>query len=275
MKLKDVSAIMRVLDPRYPTNLAIIVLSVVVGAAALLYRLLVVGAGLWDSLLWSLAAGLTVGLTWALSRELDPDHDLSAFVAAVLAIAGLIIFGLPGIVIHFWLLVLARIVIRPVGFTARLLDSLALLILGGWLAWGSNWIVGLMTAVAFLLDARLSNPLRRQLYFAGAALLITIVFVAINGGSRPADNTSFLIVVLLISLLFVWVIVRSGKVEQRTDATRQPMDARRVRAAQLVSLLTALLMAWWYGNAGVVQLIPLWASFLGIALFRIGVRVWR
>ena len=274
MKLKDVSAILRVLDPRLPTNLAIIVLSAVVGAAALLYRL-VAGMSLFDSLIWSVGAGFTVGLTWAISRELDPDHDLSAFVAAALAIAGLIVFGLPSLIIHLWLLVLARVVIRPVGFSARLLDSLALLALGGWLAWGGNWIAGLMTAVAFLLDARLSEPLKRQLYFAGVALLMTVVFILLNGWSRPADNTSFLAAVLLISVLFVWVIVRSGEVERRTDATRQPIDGRRVRAAQLVSLLTALLMAWWYGNAGVVQLMPLWASFLGIALFRIGVRARR
>ena len=272
MKLKDVSAIMRVLDPRYPTNLAIIVLSAVAGAAALLYRL-TAGMSLFDSLVWSVGAGFTVGLTWAISRELDPDHDLSAFVAAALAIAGLVVFSLPGIAIHFWLVVLARIIIRPVGFTARLFDSLALLGLGGWLAWDGNWIVGVMTAVAFVLDARLSEPLRRQLYFAGVTLLMTVVFVALDGWSRPADNTSYLAAVLPVSVLFVWVIVGSGEVESRTDATRQPMDGRRVRAAQLVSLLTALLMAWWYGNAGVVQLLPLWAAFLGIALFRIGVRV--
>jgi len=274
MKLKDVSAILRVLDPRLPTNLAIIVLSAVVGAAALLYWL-VAGMSLFDSLVWSVGAGFTVGLTWAISRELDPDHDLSAFVAAALAIAGLIVFGLPSLIIHLWLLVLARVVIRPVGFSARLLDSLALLALGGWLAWGGNWIAGLMTAVAFLLDARLSEPLKRQLYFAGVALLMTVVFILLNGWSRPADNTSLLAAVLLISVLFVWVIVRSGEVERRTDATRQPIDGRRVRAAQLVSLLTALLMAWWYGNAGVVQLMPLWASFLGIALFRITMRARR
>ena len=274
MKLKDVSAIMRVLDPRYPTNLAVIVLSVVAGAAALLYQL-VAGMSLFDSLVWSIGAGFTVGLTWAISRELDPDHDLSAFVAAALAIAGLVLFGLPDLIVHLWLLVLARIVIRPVGFSARLFDSLALLALGGWLAWNGNWIAGLMTAVAFLLDARLSQPLRRQLTFAGAALLMTVAFTFLNGWSRPADNTSFLVAVLLIAVFFVWVLVRSGEVARRTDATRQPMDARRVRAAQLVSLLTALLVAWWYGNAGVVQLMSLWAALLGIALFRIGMRVAR
>jgi len=274
MKLKDVSAILRVLDPRYPTNLAIIVLSTVVGAAALLYQL-VAGMSFFDSLVWSVGASFTVGLAWAISRELDPDHDLSAFVAAALAIAGLAIFGLPSLIFHFWLLVLARVVIRPVGFSARLGDSLVLLALGGWLAWDGNWIVGLMTAVAFLLDARLSEPLRRQLYFAGVVLLMTVVFVALNGWSRPDDETSLLAAVLLISVLLVWVIIGSGEVESGTDATREPMDGRRVRAAQLVSLLTALLMAWWYGNDGVVQLVPLWAAFLGIALFRIGVRVRR
>lgn len=274
MKLKDVSAIMRVLDPRYPTNLAIIIVGVVTGAVALLYQL-VDGLDLVDSLLWGVAAALTVGLSWAISRELDPDHDLSAFVAAALAIVGLVIFGLPGFVIHLWLVVLARIVIRPVGFPARLPDSLALLALGGWLAWGGNWIAGLMTAVAFLLDARLAEPLKRQLYFAGAALLMTVVFVILNGWNRPAGDTSYLAAVLIIAVLFIWVIVRSGTVTRPTDATGQPMDARRVRATQLLSLLTALLAAWWYGNAGVVQLMPLWAALLGIALFRIGYGVMR
>ena len=89
-----ITTIGRPIDLRYPTNRAIALLTLAVTAGGALARLLggePVGAGAS----WGLSAGLTLFLGWALGRELDPAHDLSAFVGAGLALAGVLAWG-PG-----------------------------------------------------------------------------------------------------------------------------------------------------------------------------------
>jgi len=58
-------------------------------------------------------------------------------------------------------------------------------------------------------------------------------------------------------------------VEVRGDYTGEPLDPTRVRAAQLIALITALLVGLLRGISGVVSLLPLWSAFLGVASFRI------
>jgi hypothetical protein len=71
--------------------------------------------------------------------------------------------------------------------------------------------------------------------------------------------------------LFLVVIATSRHLEAVGDATGQPLNPRRVQAAQAFALLTALLMAWWEGASGVVALAPFWAALLGVALYRLAI----
>ncbi|MGD9316838.1 MAG: hypothetical protein PVG56_08400, partial [Anaerolineae bacterium] len=97
MKLADFTALGRnPLDPGYPTNLAIAALTVVVAIAGAVWRL-ISGVALLESALWGIGAGLVMFLTWALGRELDPDHDLSAFVGAGLVLIALLLAGAPSL----------------------------------------------------------------------------------------------------------------------------------------------------------------------------------
>jgi hypothetical protein len=83
-----------------------------------------------------------VFLAWVLCRELDPDHDLSAFVAVGLALGGLFLWGLTRLVVLLWLILILRVVNRTMGLPAGILDSLAVLGLGIWLSFGGNWGYG-------------------------------------------------------------------------------------------------------------------------------------
>ena len=87
MKLSDITALGRPLDPRYPTNLAIGALSLIVGAVGAAVKLLS-DVPLAESASWGIGAAFSVFLAWVLARELDPDYDLSAFVGVGLAIGG-------------------------------------------------------------------------------------------------------------------------------------------------------------------------------------------
>jgi hypothetical protein len=270
MRLSDITTVGRPLAPRYPTNLAIGVLSLVVGAAAAVATLLS-GADLLESAMRGVGAGFAVLLCWALGRELDPDHDLSAFVGAGLMTIALLFFDLPALMVILWLVVALRVVNRIVGLPARPLDSLAFLGLGGWLTWQGHWIVGVMTTVAFLLDGLLANPQRTHLVLSGVAfagtVVLSILHVDIVGDGGPTVPVA--ISAAVMAGLFLIVIATSHDVQTQADATAERLDAGRLRAAQILALLTGLLYAWREGIAGVEALWPLWAAMVGVALVRV------
>jgi hypothetical protein len=268
MRLSDITAVGRSLDLRYPTNLAIGVLSLVVGAAGAAANLLS-GANMPESALWGIGAAFAVFLSWALGRELDPDHDLSAFVGAGLMVVALLLSELPALMVIFWLVVALRVVNRTVGLPARPLDSLALLGLGGWLTWQGHWIAGVMTTVAFLLDGLLARPLRYHLVLSGVAFAGTVVLSILHGDMAMEGGPTIPVAIsaAVMAALFLMVIATSRELQTACDATGERLDPGRVRAAQILALLTALLYAWWGGIAGVEALSPLWAAMLGVALY--------
>lgn len=270
MRISDVSAIVRPIDPSYPTNRAIAALTMAVIVGGIVLQL-IAGEELIQGASWGISAGLAVFLAWALGRELDPDHDLSAFVAAGLALIGLLLFDLPDLMALFWMLLFLRMVNRTTGLPARILDSLLILGLGSWLTWQSSWIYGLMTGLAFLLDSRLSSPHRRHLFFAGIALLATAILYSVSGG-MPGEGKPSLLAILAVSgmsVSFVPVILTSRRMRTVGDATGEPLNPGRVQAAQVVALLTGLQIALWDGDPGVVQLMPVWATVLGVALYKL------
>jgi hypothetical protein len=270
MRMSDLTALGRLPDPSYPTNRAIMALALVVVVAGAIFRLFS-GLPLLESALWGVGAGFAVFLSWALGREIDPDHDLSAFAGVALMLLGLVFFDLPFLLVLLWLLLTLRVVNRTIGLPTKPLDSLAVLGLGGWLTWQGHWMVGLMTAVAFLLNGLLATPLRYHLLLSGLAFVATVVLSIFHGDIAMEGGSTMPIVIssAVIAGLFLVVIVTSREVQTVGDATGDPLNPRRVQAAQSLALLTALLYAWWEGAAGVVTLLPLWAALLGVALYRL------
>jgi hypothetical protein len=270
MKIRDITTLGRTpIDPSYPTNRAIAALALVVAIAGTIVRLLT-GAALLESVVWGIGAGFLPFLTWALGRELDPDHDLSAFVGAGLVLIAFLLPDMPSLGLSLWLLLVLRTVNRTVGLPAKPLDSLGVLGLGAWLTWQGYWLVGLMTAVALLLDGLLSPPLRYHLFVSGLAFVTTVILSFFHGDMSMETGPSMPVVVssVVAAGLFLIVIATTCKVEAVGDATGKVLNPRRVQAAQVLALLTGLLFAWWAGASGVVTVLPLWAAMIGVSLYR-------
>jgi hypothetical protein len=273
MKLTDITALGRTpIALSYRTNRAIAALTTVVAIAGAMLHLLK-GTAPLESVLWGIGAGLAVFLTWALGRELDPDHDLSAFVGAGLVLIVLLLVGATSLLLILWLLLVLRLVNRTTGLPAKPLDSLGVLGLGAWLTWQGYWMMGLVTSVAFLLDGLLSPPLRRQLLVSSLALLATVILSIFHGGMAMESGPTMLVVVfsIVVAGLFLPVIAITREVEAVGDATGEVLNPRRVQAAQVVALLTAILFAWWAGASGLITLLPLWAAMIGVGLYRLAI----
>jgi hypothetical protein len=274
MKLTAITSLARPLDLTYPTNKAIAVLSLLVfgGGGTLVW--MAGSSSVLGSVSKGFIAALAFFLAWAIARELDPDYDLSAFVAAGLALIGMIFWGLPRILVLLWVLLMARLVNRTTGLPARRLDSVALLVLAGWLTFTGSIFVGLITALAFFLDSRLPKPQHQHVLFAGMQMLIVGISVYVNGFA-VGDGTVALTgagAVVLISVLFLVVIMDSKDVRAGGDQTGDVLDPVRVQSAQVLALSTALLSTVWNGTPGIVAILPLWAAILSTAVYRTAVR---
>ena len=258
----------RPVDPAWPTNRAILFLSATVVVVVAAFRLLFGGLGFLPAIVAGLLAGGTVFFAWALAREVDPDHDLAAFVGALIALPAWELLGSPRFATVVLILLALRIVNRTVGPAARPLDSIAILLLASWVAWNGDWVATFAVFLAFLLDATLSPVHRVHLAGAGAALALTGL-AASRAGFPPsiAGASPVSLGALALMLPFLAVMARSRTLRTLTDAGAQPLDARRVRSAQALAVLLVALAVFVDGVEGLGEISPLWAAIVGCGLF--------
>ncbi len=270
MDMNKISTIGRPVDPSYPTNRAIAIITLAVMVAGALFQGLT-GAPWGQSLLWGLQAGLAVFLAWALGREVDPDRALAAFVGAALTLIGLFAWGLPGLGLLFWALLALRVVNHTTGLAATLLDSLGLVGLSAWLIFGGNPGYGLLTATAFLVDGWIDSQNRRQWFFAALAAVVTIAALLTGASTWRGGGFSWPVVgiALGLSILFLPVILGTPPVTSVGDHTGERLHPLRVQAGQGLAALAGIEMALWGGMAGLWQSFPLWAVILGVSLYRL------
>ena len=264
------TSIGRPVDPAWPTNRAIVIVSLTgaVGTAAVTAA--IARYPVPESLLAGVIVGAAAFLAWALARELDPDHDLAAFVGAVLVMPTVLILGAPGFASILLLLLALRIVNRTVGPPARPLDTIAMLGLAGWVAWSGDWIACFVLFLAFLLDGSVAVPHRAHLAAAGAALALTGVAASRSGFPPSVTGGSWITLFALLLLLpYLRVIGSSKQPRTLTDFGAKPLDGRRLRLAQALGLLAVLLPVALQGRAGLTAVSPAWAALVGCGLYAV------
>ncbi|MCL7969997.1 MAG: hypothetical protein M8867_10285 [marine benthic group bacterium] len=262
------TSIGRPVDPAWPTNRAILLLSVTVVIVVAAFRLLFGGLGFLPAAVAGLLAGGTVFFAWALAREVDPDHDLAAFAGALIALPAWELLGSPRFAAVVLLLLALRIVNRTVGPAARPLDSIAILLLAGWVAWSGDWVTTFAVFLAFVLDATLTPAHRSHLAGAGAALALTGL-AATRSGFPPSISGASLgsLGALVLMLPFLPVMARSGTLRTLTDVDTRPLIGTRVRSAQALAILAVALAVFVDGTGGLAEISPLWSAIVGCGLY--------
>jgi len=268
-QLYKMTHIGRILDPRYPTNLAIMIWMGVVGVAIFALRLLN-GVELIDAGISGVIALLSVFFVWAFSRELDPQEQLSAFVSALLMTVAVVVLDVRfNLIVLFYMMSMLRIVNRSTGLPALMSDSIVMLIFTAVVAYFGSWVYAMIGATAFLLDAVLPKPHRRHVIFVGLAIVIMVVtFIIQNAELSPMmPTTDFIIGILFATFIYLPFVVRSRNVDVTCDITGEPIIPIRVQAGQVLMLLLGYHIAVWQGNTGVLDMLPLWVSIVGVSLF--------
>ena len=243
MKLSKITGIGRLLDPKRPTNVAIVLLAILVGFVVGM-RALFIGMDLLAAFIEAFNAGMTLSLGWALAREYDPDHPFAAFLAAFAMLTVSLFVQRGSLFLLVFLLVMLRFITRTAGVSTTLLDLSAGLGLAFWLSFSMDWIVGMLAAAAYGLDGLLSE--KRKLRFVFAFLSLSIAAVALIRGQGQVSFAGMNIRVLALSLLFVVLslpLIRSYRsVRSKGDSDRAVLDPQRIQTAQVFFVAATVLI---------------------------------
>lgn len=264
MALHRWSSLIRGYDLTLGYNQLILLLSAIGGAAVMVSQVLArqnAALSIWQAF----AAGAIVFLAAALAKEMDPDHPLSAVLAAALAIP-LLWVAWPGSVLAvLWLLLAIRFINRSTGLRPRVTDAVALLLLAGWLSWTTSPLFAVLTGGVLFIDGLLPDGRRAHLPAGAVVIAVGLAYWALNFTRFPSTPAETWLIVLLLAvtiaafgvILACYVILATG------DATGRPLDPSRVQSGQVVALGAGLSLVSWHGQTGVALLLAFWAALLG------------
>jgi hypothetical protein len=255
----------RPLEPRYPTNLAALLL---MGAALIAGALQawLGGAGARAAGGMGAVAMAAVFFTWALGREVAPDDNPAAFVAVAIAAAAWIAFGAPDL----WLLAaavgLVRVVARTIGKPCKISDTAILLCAAIALTLGlDQTAVGIGAALALFLDGVLVEPLRRHLWLAPVPLAAVAVQLLRRGVTFASPLPGWALA--LAAAAAALAIASQPAPVSRCDLRQEPPPRRRVQAGIAVILVVTLWAT--LTRDGLAVAAPLWAALAAVAISRL------
>jgi hypothetical protein len=269
--INRITSIGRTLDPRNRTNALIIGLSAAGGfvSAGLV---LLSGRDFVSALVGGVLTGAAAFLAWVYTREVDPDHPYSAFVSAGLALAVCLLLGPQplGLLPLFAAIIGLRMINRIVGPPFRWIDTLAALGLAFILVFAGESIAAVMMGVAFALDGLLKPPLRRHLPLAAIAAGIGIVQIITEPITPPGLHGNAANILFGVVLAYGFLLMTTNRVETSADVPGYALSATRMQAAMTWALGLALISGFLQGETALPAFLPLWAAFVGTALYRIG-----
>lgn len=254
----------RKVDVRYRSNLWLVIITVLVIAASwLLTGSALQGAGLGGGFF----------MCWALARELDPAHDLSAFVAGGIYLLAASIHDGLDLGALFWMLLLLRLISGICGKTPTNLDILSVLGLTVYLVYSRQNTLYLFLVTLALIFAWYRYEKDRR--FGAAAILSGVLSLFGIFLWLPEPGTLFmlnlpLVLLTVFSLLFLGT---AHSVELRNDKRIEddlgaPLKTRWIRLSQLF-YSTAVLMLLLLEKLSNTTCFLLFAVMAGILAFRL------
>ncbi len=205
-----------------------------------------------------------------IGREIDPDHDISAYIGAVLTAVALLFLPLPWVFPVGTVVVLLRVVNGTVGLPP-LWNDYGVPLLGAALAigWDKLWPLGIVVALGFVLNGLLPRP-QRALGFGSAALMLILAAVIYLLTPRATVfmslSTLHIVLGVLTTLLFFAVLLLDRKFESVVDVGGEAVIPARIQAGRALALLAALALTVGYGGTGFIAMLPVWLAMLGVGL---------
>jgi hypothetical protein len=227
------------------------------------------GETIVQSLMQTMLQVILVFLCWSIGRELDPDHDYAAFFGIVLLFLPFTITQ-GNIFVLLWFLLGLRLLTCTTGRLVSSTDVLVYVFLSflAALATSAILVVPLAIIVIFLSAVLpkkqpglglLSIPL-----FPGFILLTLI-----TPGAWCLLNVSPLVLIYIAvsSALLFLVTTTTDSINCTGDHSMKHLSVKRVQTAQLISVLSVLILSTFHGN--ILFVFPLWAAITGVGMYRL------
>ncbi|AEH61264.1 conserved hypothetical protein [Methanosalsum zhilinae DSM 4017] len=265
MNISRISSLIRSIDTGYFPNLLILVLSAAVLLLISITRFLS-GIPVNYSLVDGTAAAIAVFLSWALTREMDPDNDYTAILAAFLVAGYIYLNAVPNLLLILWLLLIFRILSRTSGNEVTMIDSLVVFIVGVWIILDHSWIFGPVMSAFYILDSRLPPAGRRHLYFAIISIIISVVLIGIKNSESMEIFLEVFYILFTITVLYIPAILISKPVKSMDDKGKAFLSSKRIQIVRLIGLKTFVMAALLIGADGLVMLSTLWIAMVSVSV---------
>ncbi|WP_107994715.1 hypothetical protein [Trichococcus paludicola] len=256
----------RKMDFSYKTN-QMIVLSSVLAAAT--------GWMLTSNVLSGVYIGFGVFLTWALVRELDPNHEYSAFLAAAFSLLNLLYYESVHLLVVVWILLLMRIVNGITGKELTTFDIFSVLGLTIYLSFNNGNSIYLMIVVLAMVFSIKTGEKTREAWVA-IAISIGIVavdrvftnYLSFNSIDYSNAITLFVNAVLGLSLILFWFLPKDETKDDRGNSVNR---FKRVASQILYSATVFLLFV--FGGVSLNNLVIYLSAVLGATIYFIGGKI--
>jgi hypothetical protein len=199
------SHLMRPIDPANLWNRAVVILSVLAGVIGAILTL-----GYDRDLMLAIQASAATFLSWAVVRELDPDHQSSAIVAAVVGGAWALTGQPTALLPYLGLLMIARLVVETTGRRPLPVDLGAMAVLATAISVSPlGWVMGFGLAVSIYVDDRMAEEHNRQALLAAMAAGVgSSAVVTLTRALPEALPTVRPLLTALIGLLALYAVAR-------------------------------------------------------------------
>lgn len=255
----------RKIDFRYKSNLIIVLFSFIVTA---------LGRFATGEVLSGIYLGGGVFLTWALSRELDPAHDYSAFIAAALSLSMLFDFETTQLFIVLWLLLLMRAMSGITGKELTLFDVVTLLIFTVFLSLNNEngiYLLIFVLAMAFILRA---GETIKAIATAGALGFVFFIFQSFLMNPLSFNRTDYFnvstLLMIMLSGLYLIVFWFLSRIQTEDDKGNTAVRSK-VFANQLLYSVAVLLL-FFFGDMTFNDQIIYLSAITGVTFHFIAVK---
>ncbi|MBU1049695.1 hypothetical protein KKG90_06695 [Candidatus Bipolaricaulota bacterium] len=262
------TSIGRTIDLSYPTNLAIVLVSLAAFAGGV-WTMMMRGESFLAAALASLAWAGGVFLSWALARELDPDRWYSAFFAAAGALVAAAIYAPPELLLLFWYLITLRFINRSTGVAPGWIDVIGYCGVSIWLGMSIHWAIPLLALPALgLIEPKRFPPPIPFLLMVGIPIT-SFAFGHLQHWQVawlhwPENRTEIWILTVLV--LTAAPVIHAYRVTRSVaDRIDRPLEPRRIQWTLSWALGASVLLSVGFGIS-VPILAPVWAALAGTAL---------
>lgn len=268
-RLTSITALARTINPRLRTHQFHLAVSLL-GALVVLAVEIEQQGSMTEAWRPALNAGVTVFLAWAIAREIDPDENRTANLAAVLAVGGRLLAGPGNLAALIMLLLATRIAMRSTGLAPTMLDSFVFMPIAAFVAGQTvtGWMAALALAYAVARDHRLPQPAGRHSLVAAFVVSATASGGVIatgafgSGWPVPAALPLGLLAAGVVAGLFLPGYVPMSK----ADYTGEMLDFFRLRSARWILLGGSLLAVVGAGGPAVGGLSGVWVVLVAATL---------